>query len=120
MANTRVKIKVTDLIAKLKSERAKMALAHQKAITKFDQDVTSSAAKIRLSLNRLKALNDKALVAEITARYSGEGMVSVGKIGVTSMPILSTAGIDKQIRVLELSSDETITISDKDDYAHYL
>lgn len=123
MANTRIKIKREDMVDKLKTTRAAHLKNHEKATLKYQSDVDKCQSKIREALQR--AIHESnhdfdTLYKKLNRNYHGQVTVDLGKLNLPSEPACDTRELDRMIRVLEASCDDTISVAVGDAYARYL
>lgn len=121
MANTRIKIRRTDLIDKLKQSKEAANKRFEKDSVTYEAAISKAVSKVRDNLSSIERLDDVALLAKIENRYNGHKSVDLGKLSLPSKPTQDTNGaLDQMIRVLEASCDETISVAVGDAYARYL
>ncbi len=117
VANTRVKIRREDLIAKLKATRTEYETGHQAALVKYEAAQVKAEEKVRAAVQKL--LSEDSLLDKVETRYNGLSIL-IGKMELPSKPVKDNTDIDRMLRVLEASCDETILVAVGDSYARYL
>lgn len=120
MANTRIKIRRDDLIAKLQKTKTEQDAKFEASTKAYWAGIGQTAVTIKAALKALEKLNQSDLVDKVSSGYRGDTSINIGKIDIPNEPTLNTHELDKMIRVLEASCDETISVAVGDAYARYL
>lgn len=124
-ANTRIKIKRVDLIAKLTENRVKFVADHDIAVALYQKAVKDIKPALQKALKDAQTLLDSDYEA-FFENISGWGHecrigIMLKKSELPTMPHLQDVdNLDRMIRVLESSCDETISVAVGDSYSRYL
>lgn len=120
MANTRIKIRREDLIAKLNESRDALVLEFEANTKAYWSGVGATAVAIKTALKELMKLNQTDLIDATDIGYQNIARVNIGEMEIPREPVLKTHELDKMIRVLESSCEDTISVTVGDAYARYL
>lgn len=132
MANTRVKVKRTTLIEKLEEARKAEVERYRKEKEAYDQKkekhLTDLIAGVENWLTLAQSNPDKALKEVGYGRsYGSDGNTKYfSTIHIHTVeypkevPQAYVGHIDRMLKILKASEDETISVSTEDDYAKYL
>lgn len=120
MANTRIKIRRDDLVTKLQQNKVEQEAKFGADTKAYWSGIGKTAVAIKSALKALEKLNQADLVDRVSSGYRGDTSIDIGKIDIPHEPTLNTHELDKMIRVLEASCDETISVAVGDAYARYL
>lgn len=119
MANQRIKVNVDALIECIRAARSKAQAERLGQLTRHPEVLAAYRANI------VSALEKALAQAKKTAKWQTcHGGVQFGKVRV-AMPFpekhpFDGSSFDRDISLLEMAADETITISTNDRYARYL
>lgn len=120
MANTRIKVRREDLIARLEASLETEVAAHVKRQEKYAVDSAKAGDRVIAAIQKTLGLPVKSLMEKLSTGYRGEVSLNLGKIPLGSKPQLQTHKLEQMIRVLKSSCDDTILVAVGDDYSRYL
>lgn len=122
----RIKVRISDLIARIEAARASAEADHGEKLAAFIAAKGQALPALRAAIKAIKATDFS--VDDVSSRYSGSRRRYVPCITVdlpdwvdASEPDgLDLSSFDRDINLLRMSADETISISTDDRYARYL
>lgn len=120
---TRLKVEKAVLLKKLRDERRRQTEKHKLALDLFDGRLALAAERVAVALEGFAAqlrANPAKAIEKTSTSYQGDRLTVPCSVAVPSRPTLNTGKLDRLIRVLESSTDETISVSTDDDWAAYL
>lgn len=120
MANTRIKVRREDLIARLEASLEAEVASHVKQQEKYAVDMDKAEDRVIAAINRVMDIPVADMMKKLKKDYHGVVTLDLGKINLASKPELRTQKLEQMIRVLKSSCDDTILVAVGDDYSRYL